>query len=57
MNKDAQAVSEEIMVKTLDDFWKEKEITRIDFLKIDTEAFEIPALEGAYEMLITGVSL
>lgn len=46
-----QLQSETIAVTTLDDFCKSNQLMEIDLLKIDTEGFELEALEGAKELL------
>ncbi|WP_371270960.1 FkbM family methyltransferase [Flavobacterium sp.] len=38
-------------VKTLDNYCLKNKIHKIDFLKIDTEGFEIHVLEGAATMI------
>jgi len=43
--------SEKIAVTTLDQFVEEYNIAEIDFLKIDTEGFELEALKGAKSLL------
>jgi FkbM family methyltransferase len=45
--KNTDAVSEVIKVDTIDNFVKEKKISKIDFLKSDTEGFEMEVLRGA----------
>lgn len=42
---------EEIDVITLDDFIKENNIQKINFIKIDTEGYELNILEGAIETI------
>lgn len=44
---------EEVQVTTLDDFCAEKNISRIDVLKIDAEGFDLEVLRGA-ERLLSG---
>jgi FkbM family methyltransferase len=44
-------VSEKIKVITLDEYCSNNAISKIDFLKIDTEGFELEALQGAGELL------
>lgn len=44
-------VSEKIDIKTLDDFVAENSITRVDFIKIDIEGWELRALEGAHSTI------
>lgn len=41
----------EVPVRTIDDFCIEKRIHSIDLVKIDTQGFEIPILEGASTMI------
>ena len=43
--------SEEIRVSTIDHFLEDQQIPVIDFLKIDTEGFEVPVLEGASQAI------
>jgi len=45
------AVAQKVKVTTLDQYCSEKGIEKIDFLKIDTEGFELKVLEGAKSML------
>ncbi|MBF2065556.1 MAG: FkbM family methyltransferase [Calothrix sp. C42_A2020_038] len=45
---------EEIFIKTLDTFCMEKDISVIDFLKIDVEGHEIDVLLGSQQMLSSG---
>jgi FkbM family methyltransferase len=45
---------ETVEVRTLDDFTAEHGIERIDFLKIDTEGFDLEVLRGAERMLRAG---
>ncbi|TMM57542.1 FkbM family methyltransferase [Maribacter algarum] len=40
-------VSETIQIRTLDDFCSEHSVTSIDYLKIDTEGFDLEVLKGA----------
>jgi FkbM family methyltransferase len=42
---------EEIEIKTIDEFCSEKNINRIDFLKLDVEGNELKVLEGAKKMI------
>jgi hypothetical protein len=44
-------VSENVALKTLDDFCAEHNILHIDFLKIDIEGHELICLQGAENML------
>jgi FkbM family methyltransferase len=46
---DAPTVS--VPVITLDEFCRQRGISKIDLLKIDTEGYEVPVLEGAREFL------
>lgn len=41
----------QIEVKTLDDYCNDNNILKIDFLKIDTEGFEMSVLKGASKMI------
>jgi hypothetical protein len=41
-------------MRTLDEYCREKNISRIDFLKLDVEGHELKALAGAKEMLSAG---
>jgi len=43
--------TETVLIRTLDDYCREKNIARIDFLKIDTEGGEYDILCGARQML------
>lgn len=54
MNNEEGAKKEVINITTLDEYVAEHNIDEIDFLKIDTEGFEIPVLEGAKKMLEAG---
>lgn len=51
MNWDANSKVETIKVETLDDYCVKNGIAKIDFLKIDTEGYELNVLEGAKNML------
>ena len=51
MSHDQDSVEEKVNVLRMDDYCSEKKIQHIDFLKIDTEGFEINVLKGASEML------
>ncbi len=46
-----QVKSVQVKLKTIDQYCMENEISDIDFLKIDTEGFELEALQGAKKML------
>jgi FkbM family methyltransferase len=46
--------SEQIEVRTLDDFCAAEGITRIDFLKLDVEGHEVSVLRGARQLLESG---
>ena len=46
--------SEDIQIETIDQFCKEKEITKIDFLKMDVQGYEYNILLGAKDMLKSG---
>ncbi len=46
--------SEQIQVRTIDDFCKSEAVVRIDFLKIDVEGHELSVLRGAQGMLANG---
>ncbi len=48
--------SEEIQVETLDAFCSDAGITRIDYLKIDTEGNDLNVLRGAEELLGVGAA-
>jgi len=54
MNSDEYAKTEEITISTIDYYCSEKGITHIDFLKIDTEGYEIEVLDGAKKLLSSG---
>ncbi len=43
----------EVPVMRLDDFFGERRLGGVDFLKIDAEGFDLPVLEGAAEVLAT----
>lgn len=42
---------ENISIRTIDEFSKDNAIQRIDFLKVDTEGYELQVLAGAEQML------
>jgi FkbM family methyltransferase len=44
----------DFQMETIDNFCKKQSITKIDFLKIDTEGHELEVLKGASEMLSGG---
>jgi len=46
--------SEQIEVRTIDDFCEDEKIQRIDFLKMDVEGHELSVLRGAKNMLDAG---
>lgn len=50
-NKPNDRIPVEVEVTTIDDFCALNGITRIDFLKLDIEESELPALKGAARML------
>lgn len=52
MNQSVHAKEEEITVTTIDSYCKTHTISKIDFLKIDTEGYELKVLEGASKMLL-----
>lgn len=52
--RDGYVNSEEIRIETIDNFCKEKNINRIDYLKIDIEGYEYKALLGARKMIKQG---
>lgn len=54
ISKTQQIDKVDIDVTTLDSFCQENSINQIDFLKIDTEGFELDALEGASNLLDNG---
>jgi hypothetical protein len=43
-----------VPVVTLDEFCRQRAIAAIDLLKIDTEGYEVPVLEGARDLLKSG---
>ena len=46
--------SEKVRLVSIDSFCEEHQIKVIDFLKLDVEGYELPALEGASQMLNNG---
>jgi FkbM family methyltransferase len=46
--------SEDILIKTLDQYCQEKNVERIDLLKMDVEGYELKVLYGAKEMIKNG---
>jgi FkbM family methyltransferase len=50
----AEAPRETVHVTTLDAFAVEHGVERIDFLKIDTEGFDLAVLQGAEQLLTSG---
>ncbi len=50
----AMKAQERINVKTIDEFCNENKISRINFLKLDVEGYELNALQGAGKMLAGG---
>ncbi|MEP3387251.1 MAG: FkbM family methyltransferase [Reichenbachiella sp.] len=48
-----QEIAQEIIVQKLDDFVNKLSIENIDLLKIDTEGWEIPVLNGAEQLIKT----
>jgi FkbM family methyltransferase len=51
MNKNQSALQEEIEISTVDLYCEEKKIKKIDFLKIDTEGYELNVIKGASAMI------
>lgn len=51
MSDDINSNEELITIDTIDNYCCKNNITKIDFLKIDTEGYELNVLEGAREML------
>jgi FkbM family methyltransferase len=47
-------ISKEVKVSTLDEYCKKHKIGKIDFLKIDTEGFELEVLKGGGDLLTNG---
>ncbi len=54
MNQNDNAVIETITIDTLDNYCHQNKISKIDFLKIDTEGYELNVLKGGLEMLKKG---
>jgi len=54
MNPDTNSKEEKIKIDTLDNYCFKNNIPKIDFLKIDTEGYELNVLEGARKMLSNG---
>lgn len=46
-------ITEKIKVTSIDDFIKEKNIEKVDFIKMDIEGSELPALKGGEKTLIS----
>jgi len=51
----SNTVKNSVKVETLDNFVKEKEIPKIDILKMDTQGTELEILKGASEMIQNGL--
>lgn len=51
MSNDMNCNEELITIDTIDNYCSKKNITKIDFLKIDTEGYELNVLEGAKKIL------
>jgi FkbM family methyltransferase len=54
MSHDQDAREESVTVDTIDSYCARNGIQQIDLLKIDTEGFEIPVVEGAQALLTNG---
>ncbi len=54
IHKQEEIVSHEVRLQTLDLYCEEQEVSRIDFLKLDTEGTELEVLFGARRMLAEG---
>jgi len=54
MSHEQGAREEVVRVDTIDNYCLRNGILNIDLLKIDTEGFEIPVIQGAHEMLTKG---
>ena len=52
-NESLKTKTTEVPVSTLDLFVSDKKITKINFIKIDIEGFEMEALKGCYDTLVT----
>jgi FkbM family methyltransferase len=50
-SKDRKGILEDVEVTTIDDFVKENNLPRVDFIKIDTEGYEANILRGAAETI------
>jgi FkbM family methyltransferase len=51
LNRSQSAGTEEIRIETVDDFCDDRKIDVIDYMKSDTEGYELQVLEGARRML------
>ena len=51
MNNTNYSKEEVVNIDTIDSYCKKNNISKIDFLKIDTEGYELNVLEGAVDML------
>lgn len=51
MNQNIDAYEETVKIDTLDNYCLKNGISKIDFLKIDTEGYELNVLEGSVNML------
>lgn len=49
--RDSNAIPEKIEITTVDQFLSESNLDAVDFLKIDTEGFDLKVLEGSIESL------
>jgi len=54
LHKQEKIVQEEITLDTVDNYCQENGISKIDFLKIDTEGNELNVLKGAQKMIASG---
>lgn len=50
----SEVIEHEVAIRTIDDFIREKNIQKVDLLKIDTEGNELNVLRGASEALTKG---